>query len=85
MKSYEFLFKDGVNLAGEGEGEALALHNAYLRNGYLPIVELVKTTLVSDSAIPFLHDPPELITAGVDVQKDRLVAEVFMRGKGRKG
>ncbi len=42
MKNYEFIFSDGTRMTGDGGDLAEGLLNAYHRNGYLPICDVVE-------------------------------------------
>jgi len=65
MKTYEFTFADGVKFSGEGNGEAEALHNAYLINGYMPFALIVD--------IKGGEDPG--INPSVDMRKGKSIRE----------
>ena len=56
MKTYEFTFQDGTKFIGEGEGEGRALHDAYLKNGFLPTVKL---DVISTEETALAPPPPE--------------------------
>ena len=73
MKTYEFTFQDGTKLTGEGESEALALHDAYLRNGYLPTAKIDVISTVETVLDP--PSPPEI---------ENIPAAYIRKGKDRK-
>lgn len=60
MKTYEFIFRDGQRLTGEGEGPAEALLNAYHLNGFLPLTNIIERLVLSDDSRPAPPEPPPL-------------------------
>lgn len=58
MKVYEFEFGDGTRLTGIGEGPAEAMLDAYHRNGFLPLTNMIRGVVVTDDSVLKSSSPP---------------------------
>ncbi len=63
MKTYEFAFRDGQRLIGEGNDPAEALLDTYRRNGFLPLANIIERIILKDDSTP---DPPEAPALDMD-------------------